>query len=206
MTVGNRLASWDESEIAEDRIQYLIDEEGHSQEEAERLAREDQDLYSWEWESLEECLTEILKDRSLLGLVHIEVNNFGWRSLDGQQFADIENGKALLNAMLPNTQCTFHIHEYQDGEVKGLAVQNFHHDSCTGNEWYYILPAKSCEVCGDYLPIDQGGIECPACGELICYDCFGRYVDDDHLCGNCEAEYPPEVISLVYQQIPANAI
>ena len=73
----------------------------------------------------------------------VEVSNFGWRNQDGQKILRAENGLELLRGILPDTECTFRI--YHDGRT-GLKIQNFHHDSPTGNEWYYIYPMTLKEV------------------------------------------------------------
>jgi hypothetical protein len=140
MPTGDKLASWDQYEIMQGQVKFLM-EEGHSEEEAEQMAASDCDLFQIEYDDLKDCLTELMKERELQGPVYIEMSGFGWRSLDGHQFADVETGEQLLRAILPNTDCTFHIYDYTSGEVKGLAVNNFHHDSPVGREWYYILPA-----------------------------------------------------------------
>ena len=73
----------------------------------------------------------------------IEVNNFGWQNLNGHRISYAKTGEELLRDILPETHCTFKIFKYKSE----LRLQNFHHDSPTGNEWYYIrhLTAKEIE-------------------------------------------------------------
>lgn len=66
-----------------------------------------------------------------------EVNNFGWRSISGIAYFRASKLTDILSSILPKTECTFNIYNYGKD---GLAIQNYHHDSCTGNEWYYIKP------------------------------------------------------------------
>lgn len=67
------------------------------------------------------------------------VNGFGWRGLNGEKYISADNAKTLLSEVLPDTDCTFHIYNFRNG----IAIQNYHHDSPTGNEWYYIVPIAS---------------------------------------------------------------
>jgi hypothetical protein len=67
----------------------------------------------------------------------VSVKNFGWRSLDGKKIFHAETSKEFLGAILPNCDCHFNI--YKNGKHE-IAIQNYHHDSPTGNEWYYIYP------------------------------------------------------------------
>ena len=91
----------------------------------------------WEWECLTNDLTEVMTTCSEDGHWHVDVNNFGWRNQSGHKDISVATGQQLLAAILPNTDCTFKIYRYGED---GLALQNWHHDSPMGNEWYYITP------------------------------------------------------------------
>ena len=94
-----------------------------------------------EYSSLTEYLTEVMESLpNYNGTWCATVINFGWRSLNGQKIFKAEDGQGLLQEILPKTDCTYTIFKTEDG--KGLAIQNFHHDSPTGNEWYYIFPSQ----------------------------------------------------------------
>ena len=73
---------------------------------------------------------------------YAEVTNFGWRSLDGVSGAidvgEDRPAETLLQKILPNTPCSFRV--FADDE--GLYLQNFHHDSPWGREWYSIYPKE----------------------------------------------------------------
>ncbi len=56
----------------------------------------------------------------------------GWRKV-----LKASNGAGFLREILPKTHCHFYIFNYG----KGLAIQNFHHDSPVGKEWYYVVPS-----------------------------------------------------------------
>jgi len=132
---------WDTCQIATDQAKYLCEEDPElSEDEAFHRACEDSDLYSLEWSDLCDELTEIMTEMSPNWRWDAEVNNFGWRHLNGHK-NDIraETGAELLRAILPDTDCTFKIYK-RDGEI---AVNNAHHDSPTWAEWYYVRPAKA---------------------------------------------------------------
>jgi len=68
------------------------------------------------------------------GYWYAEVKNFGWNNRDGHRYLKATDARTFLRGILPNCDCHFKIYGYP----KGLAIQNWHHDSPTGNEWYYI--------------------------------------------------------------------
>lgn len=135
---------WDTSQIAEDRVGYLMSEEGMSEEEARESAYSDHDLLTIEWDSftdsMDEVFTELFENRH----VKAEVSRFGWRGTEGEtDWFEYENSQELLRKVLPKTDCTFKIFLREDPFYgKHLKIQNFHHDSPVGNEWYtvYTLP------------------------------------------------------------------
>lgn len=139
-TVGKMIAEWDTLNIIKGQVEFLK-ETGEYQDKTDdqlfNLAAEDSDLFDWEWESLCDCLTEYMV-RNKHGGWLAEVKNFGWRSLNGHKHFEARTGRELLQAILPQTDCTFKVFRYG----RGLAIQNSHHDSPTGNEWYYISPSK----------------------------------------------------------------
>ncbi len=64
------------------------------------------------------------------------MENFGWRNLSGDKFFQARRGEAFLSNVLPPTDCRYRMYNFRNG----IAIQNFHHDSPVGNEWYYIVP------------------------------------------------------------------
>lgn len=142
--VGKELMAWDTCDIAEHETKYRIEEanengEEFDEDEIRERAYSDSVLYESEWEYLIDYLTEIIKERNPSGHWQAVVNNFGWRNQDGEKEFDATDGKTMLQAILPQTDCTFHVFRWGR---KGLAIQNYHHNSPTGNEWYYLRPAK----------------------------------------------------------------
>jgi hypothetical protein len=93
---------------------------------------------SEEWDVLITELTVIIQKKNPSGNWHAEVKNFGWQALNGYQDFNTVDGREFLRKILPKTDCKFNVFNYG----RGLAIQNFHHDSPTGKEWYYILPRK----------------------------------------------------------------
>jgi hypothetical protein len=78
----------------------------------------------------------ILRKKSPKGYWYVRVENFGWNKRSGFAYVEQLTGKGWLRKVLPDTECRFTIYDYG----KGLMVQNFHHDSCTGEEKYYCVP------------------------------------------------------------------
>jgi len=89
------------------------------------------------WDDLLLNLQAYLNKINPLGYWKASVKNFGWRNLDGQKRFFADTTKNFLRVILPDCDCHFNI--YKNGK-RGIAIQNYHHDSPTGNEWYYIYP------------------------------------------------------------------
>lgn len=152
--VGRQIIGWDENEITdievEDRLENwqeyypdeCFDEKNNPCCPSEETIREkvcyDRDLFAFAWESLIEFLTETISRKNASGFWKIIMNNFGWRNLDGHKYFHADNGENMLRGILPKCDCTFRVFNFR----KGLAVQNFHHDSPMGNEWYYLTPVS----------------------------------------------------------------
>ena len=179
--VGKNLCGWSQLEIIENQVKYLIKEDpetlkscGVDKENEDavwKLAACDGDLFRWEWAYLREHLTEILQGKeeswSYPGEWHVEYCNFGWQGLTGYNIFSFENGKDMLQKVLPDTDCTFQVYEYGKD---GLALNNFHHDSPYGREWYYLTPLVTCEQCGEHYLEDAAAQQfldtfgwCPVC-------------------------------------------
>src|SRR6266849_3297795 len=148
--LGKKLLSWDES--IDDEVRFRFDQqeeelkeglifanEWKTETESEEEIYTDQDFGQIFWEDLTECLTTILKRKNPDGYWKAQVRNFGWRNLDGVKFLKAKGGASFLREILPQTDCHYHIFNYG----KGLAIQNFHHDSPVGNEWYYVVPTTA---------------------------------------------------------------
>lgn len=90
------------------------------------------------WGLFIDDLNKILEQKKLGPYYRVKVVNFGWRSTHGIAEIEANNARDLLHKILPKTDCQFRIYAYR----KGLAIQNYHHDSPTGNEWYIVSPIK----------------------------------------------------------------
>lgn len=90
------------------------------------------------WQDFMADLDAILKKKNSDGYWFAEVSNFGWRNLNGSKHFAADNGETFLQKILPKTDCHFKIFNFGNG----LAIQNFHHDSPVGNEWYYVVPVS----------------------------------------------------------------
>lgn len=99
---------------------------------------EDDNIDEWAWLDFCEHINNAIMKKNPSGEWYAEVKNFGWRSLDGYKYFHAETAEEILHQILPKCECIFKIFEWENG----IAIQNWHHDSTTGNEWYYISPKK----------------------------------------------------------------
>jgi hypothetical protein len=128
---GKILDSWVDSKKADYPEQKKTDDQWREE------INDDPDLWQMEWDDLYDSLTEHMA-RNKHGGWFAEVCNFGWRSQSGHKTFKATTGKELLQAILPDCECTFKIYRYGNG----FAINNAHHDSPTWAEWYYISPCK----------------------------------------------------------------
>lgn len=91
------------------------------------------------WDDVIDELSGILQKKNKSGDWYAKVKGFGWRGMDGENHFEATTGQKFLNKILPDTDCHFKIYDYGKN---GLAINNFHHDSPTGTEWYYVVPNR----------------------------------------------------------------
>jgi hypothetical protein len=107
---------------------------------------EDSELSSENFDYLTDNLTKLMEKVAkgyTQSTVWIgDVSNFGWRGLDGSKTFKATDGKELLREVLPDTNCYFNIYRGRHT----IRIQNFHHDSPMGKEWYYIRPTTTKEA------------------------------------------------------------
>ena len=161
---------WDTSEITRREINSLIKYNPElSEQEAFEQVCEETFLFSYEFDILlgafQKWIDELIKNTSLDGFL-CTAKNFGWRNSSGIAEIDTTNALGILSKILPDCECTYTIFNYKDY----FEIQNAHHDSPTGNEWYILTPAYSCDLCGGlYLKKDlKQDIE----GDNCCPECF----------------------------------
>jgi hypothetical protein len=77
-----------------------------------------------------------IREKSPIGYWYIRSENVGWNKACSFAYVEQFTGKGWLRLVLPETAKRFKIFNYG----KGLLVQNFHHDTCTGIEKYYCVP------------------------------------------------------------------
>lgn len=87
-----------------------------------------------DWESLLAELGAWMTKANPDGVWIAEVENFGWRSQSGKADFRAFKGDELLQHVLPKTDNHFKI--FKRG--KTLRIQNYHHDSPMGKEWYTV--------------------------------------------------------------------
>ena len=96
-----------------------------------------------EYEEDYDSVTDAMKKINKLGYNWTaEVENFGWQKFNGiKDNFSARNGEDLIFAILPkDASCVFDV--YVDYDKREIRVNNFHHDSPMGAEWYYIRPVK----------------------------------------------------------------
>jgi len=127
--------TWDTFQIIQRQADYLF-ECGYFKDETQAFvsASQDADLLEFEWENLLEVLTDKLQELNPGGYWVGEVKQFGWRKENGVKQFNADDGKIFLQEILPQTECSFRLFCLKDQ----ILIQNFHHDSPTGDEWYII--------------------------------------------------------------------
>lgn len=93
----------------------------------------------FEWECLCDSLTELMEKINPKGQWHCNVHNAGWMARNGYKNFKTTKGLELLQAILPKADCHFRIFVEGKGFGRYIKIQNFHHDSPTGNEWYEVV-------------------------------------------------------------------
>jgi len=140
---------WDECKIADYEAKRMVEDpdcDFEDEDKARENLYEDSFFWSDQWEFFCDDLTytmkEITKRNAYPDRWKASVEGFGWRNLDGAKTFEAETAAELLREILPKTDCTFKIFR----ERNRLKIQNWHHDSPMGNEWYYIQPMTKKEV------------------------------------------------------------
>lgn len=128
--------SWDSDDIARNQVEFLLETgEAASEDEAYRQVWADHDFFVFEWECLTDTLSGLLNRFNPAGFWQAEVANFGWCRQNGYATFKAEDGRSFLRSVLPDTECSFKVFVDTDNTIR---IQNFHHDSPTGAEWYTI--------------------------------------------------------------------
>jgi hypothetical protein len=99
------------------------------------------DDVEFEWEYLLGQLDELIQEVNPKGYWYCDVKNFGWRKLSGYSYLEFETASEMLSKVLPKTDCSFNV--FREG--KNLKIQNYHHDSVSGSEWYELSPISQDE-------------------------------------------------------------
>lgn len=138
---------WDEFEIQQEHIKCQIefkseiypDEPDITNEEIESRVYSDCDIINHAYDDFighfQTLLDKVASKYKEEFYWVAEVHGFGWRSQSGELDVFYEtDARKLLGKILPNCDCTYKIFMNRTG----FELQNFHHDSPTGNEWYTI--------------------------------------------------------------------
>ena len=169
------LVEWDVLKAANSYAKsVLLEEDGWENEDAALShALNNEAMLEMEWEDTVARLTELLRAYEVKPeMWYVQAKNFGWRNLDGEKSLTARNGTEFLQKILPETECRFQITAFTNGEIKGLHIRNYHHDSPTGESYYCypILEEWWCAYCGETF-FDQGALPQDPWGARICEEC-----------------------------------
>lgn len=71
------------------------------------------------------------------------INDFGWRSQYGHKLFHVRNGLEFIGAVLPNTPCNWYVYNHtKDDKEYFLRMRVYHHDSPTGETYYFRKPTE----------------------------------------------------------------
>ena len=104
-------------------------------------------IYQDMCEELGKLMVEINDGNSWIA----RVENFGWRKTNGHKLFKATRPDTLLREILPETDNTFKIFKRRQkykkckDSIQEIVIQNWHHDSSTGEEKYYIAKAFNYE-------------------------------------------------------------
>lgn len=168
---------WDTCAETQAQADFLREENPElTEDQAFTQACQDSDYLTLVWENLLDCLQEQLTKINPKNLAYKgTVENFGWRRSSGFKTFKAKDSQDFLNQILPETDCTFNV--FLEG--KTIYIQNFHHDSPTGNEWYTITidPLEgSIQKWRDIVDgkiADEGAKNCELCHSFVDQDCEG---------------------------------
>jgi hypothetical protein len=129
------LAAYDVYDIWRSQMDYYIEEEGMTEEEASS-AFSDSDIYEWAWDDFVDMITDLMHEMpNYTGYWHVEGWNLGWRNVTGYADIQADEGLTLLRGILPKTDVTLQVTKPDEGT---MLIKCWHHDSPTG-EYYSIV-------------------------------------------------------------------
>jgi hypothetical protein len=134
--------SWDTYEITKAMADGMRDEDSALTEDQAWSDASADGMLDYEWDFITAELTEkMLEFNPAKKRWVARVKNFGWDSRSGSMDPfDVDDGEKLLQKVLPNTECKFYI--FADDDSCSFRINNYHHDSPYGSEWYYIRLEK----------------------------------------------------------------
>jgi hypothetical protein len=94
------------------------------------------------WIEFTDDLTPLLCKIAKSTKWYCEVQNFGWMKRNGYKSFVASTGAKFLHQILPQTECNFKIFVEGTGFGRKIKIQNWHHDSNDGSEWYIVRPWK----------------------------------------------------------------
>lgn len=110
-----------------------------------------------EWNNLLEALTGIVQEMGITEWL-VQGRHMGWMKRSGYKTFSASNGRELLRAVLPDTDCSFKIYIHD----RHLAMRVSHHDAPTGES--YWLAAQPDETNGENIEAGCAGQSVVAVG------------------------------------------
>jgi hypothetical protein len=141
--------NWDTYDIWETQVQFLMESQNMSREEAEENASTDDELNAYEWNDLTAELTSMMNelcgrwDKPNCTTWHAEGFGIGWQKRTGYLDFEASNGAEFLHRLLPDTDNTFTITQKEDR----LTIINSHHDAM--GERYEVYPQGEADDSND---------------------------------------------------------
>jgi len=172
------LFEWDTYDIWKAEIDYLMNENGMSGEDAADQVSHDYDLYIRHGEWLHERVEEWMETNDFHAF-YVEGSSMGWRNQHGFKTFTADNGRDFINGVV-GLDCDYTLYLYEHGEPGNdnyyLYGSVSHHDSPTG-EGRQVWPVDSCWACGEPIaPGDEGSFDGKVCHKDCAYAEFDAMV------------------------------
>ncbi len=174
------LFEWDAYKVWKAEVDYLMNEKGMSEEDAQdQASHHDWDLEEREWRWLCECVEEWMADNDFYHF-YMEVGNVGWRKLHGNTTFAVDTGAQFLRKVAAMDQYD-RITLYESGKpgddnyyLYGTVSE---HDG-TGSRQVYPVPG--CWICGEPIaPGDEGSFDGGVCHKDCAYAEFDALIQKE---------------------------
>ena len=128
------LFAWDEVAISNAEVEYLVEENGMTEEEARESLLDDCDLFQREWDYLSEYVDEWLKKQED-ATFFVSAYGLGWRNQSGWTIFTPKDGADFIMRVMGFDTNQFVIRFWESTDAL-LHATVYHHDSPTGESRY----------------------------------------------------------------------